>query len=136
MSAEEPTVHWFVADACDLGLADASYHVLFAKTLADCFRTCPDSQTMVTKMLAEAHRVLVPGGCLVLLDKHAPQLHWNVRVPEPYQLVPEGNAQRRWFCHELRTKVAEGGSSDAAASAPLQIDDAFRSLLVREKPEE
>jgi hypothetical protein len=138
MSTEEPTVHWFVADACDLGFADASYHVLFAKTLADCFRTCPDSQTMVTKMLSEAHRVLVPGGCLVLLDKHSPQLHWNVRVPYPYELVPEGSSQRRWFCHELRTKLTEGaaGYHASASDLPLQLDDAFRSLVVRERPEE
>lgn len=129
---EESRVKWLVADATSLPLPSASVHVVFAKTLVDCLRTVGgSSQELVIKMVREAHRVLVPGGALVLLDKHGPRLHWAVRCSKPYEVTQGGS--RRWYCHELR-KFEDCGLNTATREEPLLVDESFRALVVRRAP--
>ena len=114
------TVEYFVANATALSMPPGSVHLLFAKTLADCLRTVGGaSQDLLHAVLVEAHRVLVPGGALLLIDKHGPRLHWSIRSPPSYPLC-SADGRVRWHCHEMRR--VEDGEDDEALPPPLELD--------------
>lgn len=120
---QHPAVDYFVADATALPMPPRSVHLLFAKTLADCLRTVGGgSQELVHAVLVEAHRVLVPGGALLLIDKHGPRLHWSIRSPPSYPLC-SADGRVRWHCHEMRrVEDDDGRHGDDAAPPLLELD--------------
>ena len=145
MKAAEPKITWMVEDASTMAACeDASFHVLFAKTLVDCFRTFKQSQQSIVGMVKAAHRVLVPGGVLVLLDKRSANLHWGVKAPAPYQLVSEDRSQPVWYCHELVRPAVNASPARAILSAGLDVLDgrntcvrsgtSLRALVVKQSP--
>lgn len=145
------TVSWLVADATSLPFESESLHMVFAKTLLDCLRTVGGaSQDLVFRMLREAHRVLVPGGALVLFDKHGPKIHWSIRSSRSFELMC--GEKRHWYCHELRKVVMnnelEDGSKtmlpalccpsnyseDRGCEIRMEVSEKYHGLAVRKGP--
>jgi ubiquinone/menaquinone biosynthesis C-methylase UbiE len=97
-------------DSADLGLADGSYArvVLF-------FLLHEMPLEVRRRTLAEALRVLQPGGQLVIVDYHRPQawhplrplMHWILRNFEPYALDLWSEEIRAWLPPAARVTHAE-----------------------------
>ena len=98
--AGDAGLRWLVADACGpLPLAAASQQVVLDKGCMDCVLCGEAAHARAAALLAEAHRVLAPGGVFVCVS-HAP---------------PEA---RLGFFGQAPTPPAAGAAAAAAAPAP------------------
>ena len=93
------SVEWLTMDATQLDFADASFETCIDKAMLDCIM-CAEDTSAAHRYLDEVHRVLKPGGTLVLFSAHE---------QASIQRVFERQARMGWHLAHLAIESVDRG---------------------------
>ena len=130
--ADKPELSFRIGDAKATGLANASVDLVVMHTL---LIHCPGPE----EVLAEARRILKPGGILTVFDEDPPSVTASIAEKDPFgpmvERLIEAYVHDRWLVRRTGALVAEAGFEIASRNGHLYLADGdaayFRTIIER-----